>query len=135
MWKSLVFVALFIASVNAFAVDLDNEETIDSEKRGLLSNGAQDQIRRCLGQVSNKFLTKITSTQGFTGCIKQVCVSGGFDDNVINSVAQCVGLQEGLGPGPGPDGKWNDFGNKQKMMIMSNRGRLGFCLRQEGRQC
>ena len=77
--------------------------------------------------------------QGFFDCIKHFCQeglsheSGGFDDSAIEGVASCIGLAEGMGPGPASN--WHDFKNKQKMMIMNSRGTFGFCMRQEGRKC
>ena len=43
--------------------------------------------------------------QGFVNCIKQICTSGltsdrgGMDDDIIAKVMDCIGLEEGMGPG------------------------------------
>ena len=81
----------------------------------------------------NSFLTKIDSRQGFVNCVKANCArgvtneQGGLEDDILARVMDCVGLEEGMGPGPARN--WLDFKNKQKMMIMQNRGKLGFCLK------
>jgi len=151
MLKSLIFIGFAVATVSTLAVDLEtdldeedvlNEEALLSEEaRGLLSKDLKNQIGQCLGKVRNKFLTKITTKQEFIDCIKSVCTEGltsdkgGMDDDTIERVVTCVGLEEGMGPGPGDNGQWRDGRNRQKMMVMANRGKLGFCLRYDGRKC
>ena len=59
----LHFFAPFFYPWNPFydTVDLDNEELLSEEERGLLPTVVKNQIDECLGNVRNKFLTKITS--------------------------------------------------------------------------
>ena len=59
----LHFFAPILYPCNPFydTVDLDNEELLSEEERGLLPTEVKNQIDECLGNVRNKFLTKITS--------------------------------------------------------------------------
>jgi len=109
----------------------DEEEVLDVEARGFLFPWEADEIDACLGTIANKFLTKTTSRDGFNRCVKSVCPL--INDGAINGVAGCIGLASGMGPGP--KCKWMDFANKQQMMIMNNRGKLGRCIRDQRQRC
>jgi hypothetical protein len=113
------------------ADEVDEIEEIDVEARGLLAYWQADDMMSCMGNIANKFLTAITTPQGFADCIKKVCPN--YSDSLINGVAGCVGLA--AGEGPGPKCKWMDFWAKKKMMIMNNRGRFGRCVRDQDQKC
>ena len=50
----------------------DPEEVLDLDARGVKKGKVLD-IRDCLGQVRNKFLTNIKNRQGWAACIKRSC--------------------------------------------------------------
>jgi len=109
----------------------EEEEILDIETRGFLTVVQNEELEECLGNVANKFLTKITTRDGFKRCFNKVCPL--LNDGVIDAVAGCVRLTSDMGPGPKCN--WLDFWDKRKMMIMNNRGRLGFCVRQQRQKC
>ena len=106
-------------------------ELVDIVDRGLMDPSQRTEIKQCLGGVRNMLLTAITTRPGFDACVRRTCPN--FSSEQLDGVASCLNLQLGLGPGPKCD--WHDYWAKEKYMIMNNRGRLGFCLREQRQKC
>jgi len=109
----------------------EEEEEVDVEARGILNKAYLLEIKECLGTILNKFLTAVNSKEGFANCIRKTCPN--YPDSAVNTAAGCLNLK--LGKGPGPKCDWMDFFTGKQMMIMNNRGKLGFCLREPGIKC
>jgi len=109
----------------------EEEEIVDIESRGLFPKKYLDPLKDCLGSIRNKFLTEVKDLSGFGRCLRQLCPS--YTDSVIKGTASCLNLTPGMGPGPNCD--YHDFWNKEKMMIQNNRGKLGFCIREQRTKC
>ena len=60
-YKPLIIILVRFPNCAHKTVDLDNEEILSEEERGLVPTAVKDQITECLGFVRNMFLTKITS--------------------------------------------------------------------------
>merc|ERR1719431_1006638 len=109
----------------------EEEEIVDIETRGLFPKKYLEPLKDCLGSIRNKFLTEVKDLSGFGRCLRQLCPS--YTDSVIKGTASCLNLTPGEGPGPNCD--YHDFWNKEKMMIQNNRGKLGFCIREQRTKC
>jgi len=112
-------------------VEEEEEAEVDVEARGIMNTAYIWEIKDCLGTVENKFLTAITTRQGFADCIRKTCPN--YPDSGVNAVAGCLNLA--LGKGPGPKCDWMDYFTGGKYMIMNNRGKLGACLRAPRIKC